>query len=79
MKILTTIQILTWSQGVEGFVIYIDVSNIGYRIVLMQRWKVIAYASRQLKVHQKFYPTYALEVWEVVFALKVWTHYLCGA
>ncbi|WMV33444.1 hypothetical protein MTR67_026829, partial [Solanum verrucosum] len=44
----------------------------------MQNDKVIAYASRQLKVHEKNYPTHNLELDVVVFALKIWCHYLYG-
>ncbi|GJX99876.1 putative reverse transcriptase domain-containing protein [Tanacetum coccineum] len=44
----------------------------------MQREKVIAYASRQLKIHEKNYTTHDLELGDVVFALKMWRHYLCG-
>ncbi|GJS47979.1 putative reverse transcriptase domain-containing protein [Tanacetum coccineum] len=44
----------------------------------MQRGKVIAYASRQLKIHEKNYTTYDLELGAVVFALKIWRHYLYG-
>ena len=46
--------------------------------MLMQRQKVIAYASRQLKVHEKNYTTHDLELGAVVFALKIWRHYLYG-
>ena len=46
--------------------------------VLMQRDKVISYASRKLKVHEKNYPTHDLELTAVVFALKIWRHYLYG-
>ena len=76
---LTTAPILTLPEGVEGFVIYTDASNQGYGAVLMQNDKVVAYASRQLKVHEKNYPTHDLELGAVVFALKVWRHYLYGA
>ena len=76
---LTTAPILTLPQGIKGFVIYTDASNQGYGAVLMQHGKVIAYASRQLKVHEKNYPTHDLELGAVVFALKVWRHYLYGA
>ena len=76
---MTTAPILTLPQGIEGFVIYTDASNQGYGAVLMQHGKVIAYASRQLKVHEKNYPTHDLELGAVVFALKVWRHYLYGA
>ncbi|GKA24571.1 reverse transcriptase domain-containing protein [Tanacetum coccineum] len=46
--------------------------------VLMQRGKVIAYASMQLKIYEKNYTTYDLEFGAVVFALKIWRHYLYG-
>ncbi|GJS68212.1 putative reverse transcriptase domain-containing protein [Tanacetum coccineum] len=58
--------------------IYCDVSLKGYEAVLMQREKVIAYASRQLKVHEENYTTYDLELRAVVFALRLWRHYLYG-
>ncbi|GJT12793.1 putative reverse transcriptase domain-containing protein, partial [Tanacetum coccineum] len=50
--------------------------NQGFGCVLMQRNKVIAYASRQLKIHEKNYTTHDLELGAVVFALKLWRHYL---
>ena len=46
--------------------------------MLMQHGKVIAYASRKLKVHERNYPTHDLELASVVFALKIWRHYLYG-
>nr|GEZ86196.1 putative reverse transcriptase domain-containing protein [Tanacetum cinerariifolium] len=46
--------------------------------VLMQREKVISYASRQLKIHEKNYATHNLELGAVVFALKIWRHYMYG-
>ncbi|GKF48201.1 putative reverse transcriptase domain-containing protein, partial [Tanacetum coccineum] len=52
--------------------------RIGLGGVLMQRGKVIAYASRQLKIHEKNYTTHDLELGVVVFALKIWRHYLYG-
>ncbi|GKF13568.1 putative reverse transcriptase domain-containing protein, partial [Tanacetum coccineum] len=63
-------------EGSEDFVVYCDASIKGLGAVLMQ--KVIAYASRQLKIHEKNYTTYDLELGAVVFALKVWRHYLYG-
>ncbi|KAI3663975.1 hypothetical protein L6452_45208 [Arctium lappa] len=51
---------------------------MGLGCVLMQRGKVIAYASRQLKDHEKNYLTHDLELAAVVFALKLWRHYLYG-
>ncbi|GKA88285.1 reverse transcriptase domain-containing protein, partial [Tanacetum coccineum] len=70
--------ILTLPDGVEDFVVYCDASNQGLGCVLMQRGKVIAYASRQLKIHEKNYTTHDLELGAVVFALKTWRHYLYG-
>ncbi|GJY91493.1 reverse transcriptase domain-containing protein [Tanacetum coccineum] len=64
------------NQKVEDFVVYCDASNQGLGCVLMQRDKVIAYASRQLKSHEKNYTTYDLKLGAVVFALKIWRHYL---
>ncbi|GJZ29934.1 putative nucleotidyltransferase, ribonuclease H, partial [Tanacetum coccineum] len=55
----------------EDFVVYCDASRIGLGCVLMQRGKVIAYASRQLKIHKKNYTTHDLELGVVVFALKI--------
>ncbi|GJZ41204.1 putative reverse transcriptase domain-containing protein [Tanacetum coccineum] len=57
---------------------YCDASNQGFGCVLMQRGKVIAYASRQLKSHENKYTTHDLELGAVVFALKTWRHYLYG-
>ena len=75
---LTSAPILTLPSGKGGFVIYTDASGSGLGAVLMQNGKVIAYASRQLKIHEKNYPTHDLELAAVVFALKIWRHYLYG-
>nr|GEY42869.1 putative reverse transcriptase domain-containing protein [Tanacetum cinerariifolium] len=50
----------------------------GLGAVLMQKEKVIAYASQQLKPHEENYTTHDLELGPVVFALKIWRHYLYG-
>nr|GEV00656.1 putative reverse transcriptase domain-containing protein [Tanacetum cinerariifolium] len=63
-------------EGMKDFVVYYDASLKGYGAVLMQREKVIAYASRQLKVHEENYTTHELELGTVVFALRLWIHYL---
>ncbi|GKA46769.1 retrotransposon protein, putative, ty3-gypsy subclass [Tanacetum coccineum] len=68
--------ILTLPEGSENFVVYYDASHKGLGAVLMQKEKVIAYASRQLKIHEKNYTTHDLELGVVVFALKMWRHYL---
>ncbi|GJU18440.1 putative reverse transcriptase domain-containing protein [Tanacetum coccineum] len=70
--------ILALPEGSEDFVVYYDASHKGLGAVLMQREKVIAYASRQLKVHEKNYTTHDLELGSVIFALKIWRHYLYG-
>nr|XP_009771167.1 PREDICTED: uncharacterized protein LOC104221741 [Nicotiana sylvestris] len=75
---LTTAPILTLPTGAGGFTIYCDASQVGLGCVLMQNGKVVAYASRQLKNHEKNYPTHDLELAAIVFALKIWRHYLYG-
>nr|GEV72565.1 hypothetical protein [Tanacetum cinerariifolium] len=66
-------------QRKQRFVVYYDASHKGLGDVLMQREKVIAYASRQLKIHEKNYTTHDLELGSVVFALKMWRHYPYGS
>ncbi|KAJ4704868.1 Retrotransposon protein, putative, Ty3-gypsy subclass [Melia azedarach] len=78
-KRLTSAPVLTLPSGTEGFVVYSDASRQGLGCVLMQHGKVIAYASRQLKKHELNYPTHDLELAVIVFALKIWRHYLYGA
>ncbi|GKF05290.1 putative reverse transcriptase domain-containing protein [Tanacetum coccineum] len=70
--------ILALPEGNDDFVVYCDASLQGLGAVLMQRENVIAYASRQLKPHDKNYTTHDLELGAVVFALKIWRHYLYG-
>ena len=67
----TTALVLTLLEGSDGYVIYCDASRVGLGCVLMQRDKVISYASRKLKVHEKNYQTRDLELVEVVFALII--------
>nr|GEY09915.1 putative reverse transcriptase domain-containing protein [Tanacetum cinerariifolium] len=68
--------ILALPEGNDNFVVYCDASHQGWGAVLKQREKVIAYASRQLKPHEENYITHDLELGAVVFALKIWRHYL---
>ena len=63
----------------KPFEVYYDASHLGLVCVLMQEKKAVAYASRQLKVHERNYPTHDLELATIVFAFKIWRHYLCGA
>ncbi|GJW58054.1 putative reverse transcriptase domain-containing protein [Tanacetum coccineum] len=75
---LCSAPILALPEGSEDFIAYCDASKKGLGAVLMQREKVISYASRQLKIHEKNYTTHDLELGAVVFALKMWRHYLYG-
>ena len=75
---LTTAPILALPSGSGGFVVYTNASGVGLGCVLMENDKVIAYGSRQLRVHEKKYATYDLELAAVVFALKMWIHYPYG-
>ncbi|GJV20014.1 putative reverse transcriptase domain-containing protein, partial [Tanacetum coccineum] len=75
---LCSAPILALPEGTENFVVYYDASHKGYGAVLMQREKVIAYTSRQLKKHEENCMTHDLELGVVVFALRLWRHYLYG-
>ncbi|GJS69081.1 putative reverse transcriptase domain-containing protein [Tanacetum coccineum] len=75
---LCSAPILALPEGIKDFVVYCHASHKGLGIVLIQKEKVIAYASRQLKIHEKNYTTHDLELGSVVFALKIWRHYLYG-
>ncbi|GJX85650.1 putative reverse transcriptase domain-containing protein, partial [Tanacetum coccineum] len=70
--------ILALFNGPEDFVVYCDTSGLGLGCVLIQRGRLIAYTSRQLKIYEKNYTTHDLELGAVVFALKIWRHYLYG-
>ncbi|GKC93485.1 putative reverse transcriptase domain-containing protein, partial [Tanacetum coccineum] len=65
-------------EGAENFIVYCGASHKGLGVVLMRNEKVIASSSRQLKIHEKNYTTHDLELGAVVFALKIWRHYLYG-
>nr|GEZ45203.1 putative reverse transcriptase domain-containing protein [Tanacetum cinerariifolium] len=75
---LCSAQILALPEGSEDFFAYCDASIKGLGVVLMQRDKVISYASHQLKIHEKNYTTQDIELGAVVFALIIWRHYLYG-
>ncbi|GJY50816.1 putative reverse transcriptase domain-containing protein [Tanacetum coccineum] len=70
--------ILALPKGNDDFIIYCNASLQGLGAILMQREKVIAYASRQLKPLEENYTTHDLELEAVIFALKIWRHYLYG-
>ena len=75
---LVTAPVLALPRESGDFVVYSDASKKGLGCVLMQNGNVIAYASRQLKPYEQNYPTHDLELGAVVFALKIWRHYLYG-
>ena len=75
---LTSTPVLALYNERYGFVVYSDNSRQDLGCVLMQNDRVIPYASRQLKKHEENYPTHDLELAAVVFALKIWRHYLYG-
>ena len=62
----------------QGYIVYCDASRAGLGCVLMQFGRVVAYGSRQLKNHEQNYLTHDMEWAAVVFALKIWRHYLYG-
>ena len=76
-RLTTSPMLITPVSGVK-YTYYYDASRFGLGCVLMQRGRVVAYASRQLKKHEENYPTHDLELAVVVFALKLWRHYLYG-
>ena len=75
---LTEAPVLTQPTYCKEYVIFSDASLNGLGCVLMQEGKVVPYASRKLKSHEKNYPTHDLELAAIVFALKIWRHYLYG-
>jgi hypothetical protein len=77
-KKLTTAPVLVMPDIHKSFDIHCDASKQGLGCVLMQERHVIAYASRQLRKHERNYPTHDLELAAVVHALKIWRHYLLG-
>jgi len=76
---LTSASVLILPKPDEPFVVYCDASKLGLGGVLMQDNKVVADASRQLRIHERNYPTHDLELAVVVFVLKFWRHYLYGS
>ncbi|GJS53137.1 putative reverse transcriptase domain-containing protein [Tanacetum coccineum] len=66
------------ARNAKTLFVFCDASLKGFGAVLMQREKVIAYASRQLRKNEENYTTHDLELGAVVFALRLWRHYLYG-
>src|ERR1044072_69397 len=76
---LTTAPELILPEVGKPYEVFCDASLQGLGCVLMQDRRAVAYASRQLKVHERNYPTHDLELAAVVFALKIWRHLLYGS
>ena len=75
---LTSAMVLTLPKCGENYIVYCDASRVCLGCVPMQGDREIACASRKLKVHEKKYPTHDMELAAVMFALKLWRHYLYG-
>ncbi len=73
---MTEAPVVTQPLSGKDFAIYSDASHNGLGCVLMQEGKVVTYASRQLRPHEKNYSTHDLELAAIIFALKIWRHYL---
>jgi len=78
-KRLTLAPVLILPNLKESFVVFCALSKMGLGGMLMQNHQVVAYSSRQLKMHEKNYPTHDLELAAVVFVLLIWRHYLYGS
>lgn len=72
---LTSTHVLVLPEGTECYAVYCNTSEVGLGCVLMQHGNVIAYGSRQLRPHEKNYPTHDLALAAIVFALKIWHNY----
>ena len=77
-EILVKAPVLTQPTSGRDYTMYSNASRIGLGCVLIQDGKVVAYVSRQLKLYEQNYPTHDLELAGIVFALKIWRHYLYG-
>ena len=77
-RILTAAPILIVPDRGQRYTVYYDASRAGLGCVLMQSGRIVAYGSHQLKNHEQNYPTHNMELVAVVFALKIWRHYLYG-
>lgn len=78
MLLLTSTPVFNLPDEGMDFTVYFVAFGVGLEDVLLQKGKVIAYASWQVKAHERYYPTYDLKLATVVFILKLWRHYLDG-
>ena len=75
---LTSAPILIVSERGQRYIVYCDASKDGLGYIMIQSGRVVAYGSKQLKNHEKNYPTHDLDLVTIVFALNIWCHYLYG-
>ena len=75
---LTCAPVLIIPENNFEMTVYTDACGMGLGAALMQNRRVVTYASRQLKPHEKRYLTHDLELAAIVFALMMWWHYLLG-
>ena len=75
---LTSTPVLTVLERGQRYTVYCDASKEGLGCVLMQSERIVAHVSRQLKNHEQNYPTNDMDLEAIVFALKIWRHYLYG-
>ena len=75
---LTSAPILIFPEWGQMYTVYCDAYKDGLGFVLMQSERVVAYGFRQLKNHERNYPTHDMEFASIVFALKIWRYYLYG-
>ncbi|XP_042448839.1 uncharacterized protein LOC122033740 [Zingiber officinale] len=75
---LVTALVLVLPSGMDGFVLFTDASYQGLGAILMHHERVVSYASRQLKDHERNYPVHDLGLAAIIFALKIWRHHLYG-
>ena len=77
MRITSALILIVPERG-HKYAVYCDASKAGLGCVLIQFGRVVAYGSRQLKNHEQNYPMHNMELAAIVFALKIWRHYLYG-
>ena len=75
---LTSVPILIVSDRGHRYIMYCNASKGWLGCVLMLSGRVVAYGSHQLKNHERNYPTHDMELAAIVFALKIWRHYIYG-
>ena len=77
-KRLTTASILIVPEKGQRYTMYCDASKGGLGCVLIQSRRVVAYGFRHLENHEQNYPMHDMELVAIVFALKIWRHYVYG-